>query len=193
MKVKVTQSCPALCDPWTVESTEFFSQNTGVGSLFLLQGIFPTQGLNPGLLHCRRILFQLSHKRSARILEWLAYPFSRVLPNPGIEPGSPAFQVDSLPTELSGFNIVRNCKIVFQNACSVFFFVNTCSSFIFNFCHSNRNLMVLIFVILIFMFPMMSDLEHLFICLFCLLYVSNECSNFCPFKRYGFCFLIIEF
>ena len=51
MKVKVTQSCPALCDPWTVESTEFFSQNTGVGSLFLLQGIFPTQGLNPGLLH----------------------------------------------------------------------------------------------------------------------------------------------
>ena len=37
-------------------------QNTGVGSLFLLQGIFPTQGLNPGLLHCRRILYQLSHK-----------------------------------------------------------------------------------------------------------------------------------
>ena len=37
-------------------------QNTGVGSLSLLQGIFPTQGSNPGLPHCRRILYQLSHK-----------------------------------------------------------------------------------------------------------------------------------
>ena len=35
-------------------------QNTGVGSLSLLQGIFPTQGSNPGLLHCRQILHQLS-------------------------------------------------------------------------------------------------------------------------------------
>ena len=51
-------------------------QNTGVGSLSLLQGIFPTQGLNPGLPHCRRILCQLSHKGSPRILEWVAYPFS---------------------------------------------------------------------------------------------------------------------
>ena len=34
-------------------------QNTGVGSLSLLQGIFPTQGLNPGLSHCRGILYQL--------------------------------------------------------------------------------------------------------------------------------------
>ena len=39
-------------------------QNTGVGSLSLLQGIFPTQGSNPGHLHCRRILYQMSHKGS---------------------------------------------------------------------------------------------------------------------------------
>ena len=39
-------------------------QNTGVGSCSLLQGIFPTQGLNPGLPHCRRILYQLSHQGS---------------------------------------------------------------------------------------------------------------------------------
>ena len=39
-------------------------QNTGVGSLSLLQGIFPTQGLNPGLPHCRRIFYQLSHQGS---------------------------------------------------------------------------------------------------------------------------------
>ena len=51
------------------------SQNTGVGSLSLLQGIFPTQGSNPGLLHCRWILYQLSHQGSPRIPQWLAYPF----------------------------------------------------------------------------------------------------------------------
>ena len=52
-------------------------QDTGVGRLFLLQGIFPTQGSNPpGLLDCRQILYQLSHKRRPRILEWVAYPFS---------------------------------------------------------------------------------------------------------------------
>ena len=51
-------------------------QNTGVGSLSLFQGIYPTQGLNPGLPHCRQILYQLSHRRSPRILEWVAYPFS---------------------------------------------------------------------------------------------------------------------
>ena len=39
-------------------------QNTGVGSCSLLQGIFPTQRLNPGLLHCRQILYQLSHQGS---------------------------------------------------------------------------------------------------------------------------------
>ena len=51
-------------------------QNTGVGRLSLLQGIFPTQGLNPGLPHCRQFLYQLSHKGSPRRLEWVAYPFS---------------------------------------------------------------------------------------------------------------------
>ena len=52
-------------------------QNTGVGSLSLLQGIFPTQGWNPGLLHWRWILHHVSHKVSPRILEWAAFPFSR--------------------------------------------------------------------------------------------------------------------
>ena len=46
-----------LYSPWNSPG-----QNTGVGSLSLFQGIFPTQGLNPGLLHCRRILYQLNHK-----------------------------------------------------------------------------------------------------------------------------------
>ena len=51
-------------------------QNTGVGSLSLLQGIFPAKGSNPGLPHCRQILYQLSHKGSPRILELVTYPFS---------------------------------------------------------------------------------------------------------------------
>ena len=41
---------------------ELSSQNTGVGSLSLLQGIFPTQRSNPGYLYCGQILYQLSHK-----------------------------------------------------------------------------------------------------------------------------------
>ena len=48
-----------LYSPWNSPG-----QNTGVGSLSLLQGIFPTQGLNSSLPHCRRILYQLSHKGS---------------------------------------------------------------------------------------------------------------------------------
>ena len=60
-----------LCRPWNSPG-----QNTAVCSFSFLQGIFSTQGSNPGLPHCRWILYQLSHKRSPRILEWVAYPFS---------------------------------------------------------------------------------------------------------------------
>ena len=52
-------------------------QNTEVGSLPLLQEIFLTQGSNPGLLHCRRILYQLSHKECMLLLLLLSR-FSRV-------------------------------------------------------------------------------------------------------------------
>ena len=48
-----------LYSPWNSPG-----QNTAVGSLSLLQGIFPTQGLNPDLLDCRQILYQLSHQGS---------------------------------------------------------------------------------------------------------------------------------
>jgi len=44
----------------------------------------------------------VSHERSPRTLEWVAYPFSSNLPDPGIEPELPALQADPLPTELSG-------------------------------------------------------------------------------------------
>ena len=63
--MKVTQSCPTLCDPIDSPGNSP-GQNTEVGSCSLLQGIFPTQGLNRGLLRCRRILYQLSHQRSKK-------------------------------------------------------------------------------------------------------------------------------
>ena len=59
-------------------------QSTGVGSLFLLQGFFPTQGSNPGLPHCRLILYQLSCQGSPRILDWIACQFSSRSSWPGI-------------------------------------------------------------------------------------------------------------
>ena len=77
--VKVTQSCVSdslrphgLYGPWNSPG-----QNTGVSSISLLQGIFPSQGLNLDLPHCRRILYQLNHKGSPKILEWVAHLFSR--------------------------------------------------------------------------------------------------------------------
>ena len=78
--VWVNESCSVMSNslqphglhsPWNSPG-----QNTGVSNPSLLQGIFATQGLNPGLQHCRRILYQLSHKGSPRILEWVANAFS---------------------------------------------------------------------------------------------------------------------
>ena len=71
-EAKVTQPCPTLCESMDCSPRNSPGQNIGVGSSSLLQGIFPTQGLNPGLPHCRQILYQLSHKGSPRILECLS-------------------------------------------------------------------------------------------------------------------------
>ena len=101
-------------------------KNTGVGCHSILQGIFATQGSNPGCLHCRQILYCLSHQASPLTLlvvcvwvtqscptlatPWtvahqaplsmefsrqeywsgLPFPSAGPLPNPGIEPASPA-------------------------------------------------------------------------------------------------------
>ena len=71
-----------LYSPWDSPG-----QNTGVGSLYLLQGIFSTQESSPGLLQCRQILYQLSQNGSPGILEWVAYPFSSRSSDLGIKPG----------------------------------------------------------------------------------------------------------
>ena len=77
----VTQSCPALCDPMdygppgSSDHGDFPGKNTGVGCHAPPQGIFPTKGLNPGLLHCRWILCPLSHQGSPVAL-CIEIPFS---------------------------------------------------------------------------------------------------------------------
>ena len=68
---------PGLYSPWNSPG-----QNTRVVNCSLHQGIFPTQGSNPGLPHCRWILYQLSHQGSPRILEWHLIPSPVDIPDP---------------------------------------------------------------------------------------------------------------
>ena len=75
--------CLTLCNPMDCSPPGFSvhgdspDKSTVVCCHALLQGVFPTPGSNPGLLHCRRILYSLNHQRIPRILEWVVYPFCR--------------------------------------------------------------------------------------------------------------------
>ena len=73
---EVAQSCPTICDPMDcslpgsqepLSPWNFPGKSTGVGCHFLLQGIFPTQGSNLGLLHCGQALYHLSHQGDKHI------------------------------------------------------------------------------------------------------------------------------
>ena len=100
MKVKneseVAQSCPTLCDPMDCSPPGSFvhgdspGKNTGVGCHALLQGIFPTQGSNPGLPHCRQILYCLSHQGNPQL--------------------GPKVQLHSFPTSLTCLHGKKRCK-----------------------------------------------------------------------------------
>ena len=69
VQAKVTVKVPDSATPWTIQSMEFSRPEYWSSSLYLLQGIVPTQGSNPGLPHCRWILHQLSHKGNQRMFE----------------------------------------------------------------------------------------------------------------------------
>ena len=79
----VTQSYPTLFNlmdcslPGASLHGDFPGKDTGVGCHALLQGILTTQGSNPGIPDCRHILLPTESQRNLRILEWVAYPFSR--------------------------------------------------------------------------------------------------------------------
>ena len=79
-RAQLLSHVPLFTTPWTAAhqaplSMEFSRQLEWVAVPFS-RGIFPTQGSNPGLPHCRWILYQLSHQGSPRTLEWVGYPFS---------------------------------------------------------------------------------------------------------------------
>ena len=83
IQVLVTESCPTLYDPMDCSLPgssvhgDSLGKNPWVGFHAFLQGIFPTQGSNPGLLYCKRILYCLSHQGNPRILEWEVWPIFR--------------------------------------------------------------------------------------------------------------------
>ena len=77
----VTQSCPTLCNPMDCSPPgssvhgDSPGQNAGVGCHALLQGIVPTRESNPGLPHCRWILYHLSHQESPCIYNFILFIF----------------------------------------------------------------------------------------------------------------------
>ena len=77
--VLCAQSCLALCDPMDCSQPWGFSRQEYWNGLPCLPPRIPPI---PGLPHCGQILYTLSHQGSPRILEWIAYPFSRVSPRP---------------------------------------------------------------------------------------------------------------
>ena len=124
------QPARLLC-PWGSSG-----KNTRVHCHALPQGIFPTQGLNPGLPNCKEILYGLSHQGNPRILEWVTdsatpwksmefsgpeywsgspFPSPGDLPNPDIEPRSAALQADYLLAELQLLLLLFSFKIFFKS------------------------------------------------------------------------------
>ena len=105
----VTESCPTLYIP--LDCSPPGSSDYGILQARMLEWVATPSSresfqhrdwTQPALPHCRRILYHLSHQGSPRILERVAYPFSRGTSHPGIEPGSCALQAGSLPAELPG-------------------------------------------------------------------------------------------
>ena len=105
-------SCVRLfATPWANSPWNSPGQNTRVGSCSLLQGIFPSQGLNPGLLHCRKILYHLSHQVSP-IPSHIFQLFQNFLhsTNPS-KPSSPNFLLSLISdTEIVSHTLQATCE-----------------------------------------------------------------------------------
>ena len=100
--MKVAQSCPTLCDPMDYTVHGILHARILEWKPFPSPGDLPNQGLNPGLPHCRWILYLLSHKGSPRILELVAYPFFSRSAQPRNQTRVSHITGGFLPTELSG-------------------------------------------------------------------------------------------
>ena len=101
--MKVTQLCPPLCYPmdYTVHGILQDRILEWVAISFFRGSSWP-RDWNQVSRIAGGFFYQLSQQGSPRILEWVAYHSPADLPDPGIKPGSPALQVDSLPVELPG-------------------------------------------------------------------------------------------
>ena len=116
-------SCSIMFDslqPWTVApqpplSVELSKQEYWSGLPFPSPGDLPNPGMNPGLPHYRRILDLLSHQGSPKILEWVAFLFSRGSSQPRDEPRSPALRAGSLPAEPPERDTRRRIQIWHKN------------------------------------------------------------------------------
>ena len=122
----VSKLCPTLFDPMNCSTSgssvhgDSPGKSTGVGCHALLQEIFPTQGSNPGLLHCRLILYCLSHQGSPRILEWVAYSFSRGSSQPRNRTGVsciPSGFLTSWATREAQLTFMKKVKMLVAQSC----------------------------------------------------------------------------
>ena len=99
-----------LYSPWYAPG-----QNTGVGSRSLLQEIFSTPGLNPGLLHCRQILYHLSHQGSpdlslGYVVVWLPWEYVIQETQPEEFPVSSMIQPRMWPTVITTATFHQSCR-----------------------------------------------------------------------------------
>ena len=99
VKLKLLSHVQLFATPRGIQSMDFSRPEYWSGQPFPSPGDLPNLGIESSLPHCRRILYQLSHKGSPRILEWVAYPFSSGSSLPRNQTGV-SWQADSLPTEL---------------------------------------------------------------------------------------------
>ena len=96
--------------PWGFSRQEYWSPLPCPPS-----GIFPPQGSNPSLPHCRQILYCLSHKGSPRMLEWAASPFSRGSSQPRNGTGVSCIAGGFLPAEPPGSPMLEYYSSVYKN------------------------------------------------------------------------------
>ena len=134
--------------PWTVACQappsmgDSPGKNTGVGCHALFQGILPTWGSNSGLPHCRQILYHLSHQRSPRIWERVAYPFSRGSSQSRNRTGVSCIAGESFTSWAtreavsgsygnSSFIFVWNFHTIFHSSCTIYIHTNSIEGFLF--------------------------------------------------------------
>ena len=112
----VTQSCLTLCDPMHCSPPgssvheDSPGKNTGVGCHSLPGGL-PNPEIKPMFPNCRWILYHLSHQGSPRILEWIAYPFSR-----GIFPTRESIKVSCIEVRFFTSSATRKALVKFTTA-----------------------------------------------------------------------------